>query len=1289
MVEAVRVWLLGGFRVSVGERAIGEDEWRLRKAGSLLKLLALAPGHRLPRERAMDLLWPDLGPKAAANNLHHALHVARKTLDAGLPAASGYLSLRAGRLALCPDGPVWVDVEAFEGAAGAARRAREPAAYRAALNLYAGDLLPGDLYEEWAEGRRTELRETYLALLAEVAGLYEDRGEHASAVEVLQGLAAEEPTREEAHVGLMRLYAANGQRGRALNQYERLREVLRRELGVEPSAASERLYEEIQAGRVAQPAPGLASPEEPADARRHNLPAQRTSFVGRERELAEVKRLMTMTDLLTLTGAGGSGKTRIALRVAAELVGAYPDGVWFVELAPLSDGGLVPQAVAGALGVRERPGRPVTDTLVDSLRSRRMLLVLDNCEHLLHAVARLVDALLDSCPNLRILATSREPLGVAGEANWPVPSLSLPEPGRSLTVEELGGYEAARLFVERAIHRPASFTPTPENAGAIAEICRQLDGIPLAIELAAARVGVLAVEEISHKLEDSLRLLTGGARTLEPRQRTLRNSLDWSYELLSGPEKDLFGRLSVFAGGWTLEAGESVGAGGLVGEGEVLDLISRLLDKSLVLADTTTGDVSRYRFLEPVRQYAREKLEESEESDVVRGRHLRFFLALAEEAEPELLGDRQGVWLRRLETEHDNLRAALSYAIEVGETETALRLAGALGGFWQMRGHLSEGRRWLEAALAQEAGENDARGKALSRAAYLEWEQGDYERSISLSEENLELSRATGDEAGAAVALYNLGNAMLHREEHARAETVLEEAVTLQRRLGDEIGLARALHCLGLTVMAQGDFERAEALYEEGLALSRKTGDMVGTELLLLGMAFSALGQDEYERTRETCAEAVELSLRLGFLHSTAANLHILASLAGSEGRPVRAARLWGAAEALREEIGAHLSPAERRFFARHVAAARDRLDEQTWEASWAESRAMTPEEAVEYGLPEEGPALPGPVDRDVASARVKALAWASWMAWEQGGDLDRASALGEEGLAISRKLGDEVGVAAALQNLGVTALRLNELARASELLEEALALQRDLGNVPGVVRSLQPLGLVATVRGDHERAQASFEEALELAERAEDNVGIVLALGLGALVAHGRKDHERVRELCADGLRLSQRLGFKHGIVFHLHVSAVSAGAQGHPVRAARLWGAAEALREEIGVAFPRVEVHHYGPYIEAARKRIGEAAWRAAWAEGREATVEEAIELALAQGEAPAASGRRADLTRREREVARLISRGLTNRQVAAALVISERTVENHVASVLRKLGLRSRKEVAAHMNGEDPAR
>ena len=1305
--EVVRVFLLGTFRVTVGSRSIGQTGWRLRKAGALVKLLALAPEHRMHRERVMDRLWPDLDPAVAANNLRQALHVARRTLG---PGAARCLRLRGEMVALCPDSPLWVDIDAFQDAAAAVRRTRDPAAYRVAIELYTGDLLPGDLYEEWTELRREELRQVYLILLVELAGLHEEREDYGPAIEALGRVVTSEPAHEAAHAGLMRLYALSGQRGEALRQYGRLLEVLSaEEFGAEPGAETGRLYEEISAGTfppTRPPAAGALLEEPPPNPQ--NLPVARTSFVGREREVVEVKRLLAMTDLLTLTGPGGSGKTRLAVEVARDLVGSYPDGVWLVELAPLSDPELVPGTVAGVMGVREQPNRPLTDTLAEALKTRKLLLVLDNCEHLIDACARLMDVLLGSCPRVRVLATSREPLNVAGEVVWPVPSLSVPDIERPPTVEGLKVYESARLFVERALYRPSSFVLIPEVANAVAEICQQLDGMPLAIELAAARVGTLAVGQISERLGDSLKLLTGGDRTATPRQQTLRGTLDWSYDLLSEPEKRLFCRLAIFAGGWTLEAAETVGASEGVEEGDVLDLLGRLVDKSLVVAEAEPEGSLRYRFLEPVRQYAQEKLDESGEADAVRRRHGAFFLAMAEEAETELQGTQQEALLERLETEHDNLRAALQWFLERGEAGPALRLCGALGEFWHMHGHLSEGRRWLEAALGGEgSGLETLRIKALSKAAFIGWEQGEFERSISLSQESLALSRRTGDRAGAAVALYNLGFATMFQEEYERATTLFEEAVALQRELGDEVSLARALQGLGLTVMAQGDFGRAEALYEEGLALARRAGDALGIELLLLGLGLAALGQDEYGRARELCAEALKLSQRLDYRHSTAASLHILASVAGSERQPVRAARLWGAAEALREAIGTGLSPVEQAYYARHIAAARSRLDEEAWQAAWAEGRMLTPEEAVEYGLPAEEPALPAtlrsapeasagpsdaarvePASRGAAlHTRMTALARAGRIAWEQG-DYEAAEALSEECLALSRELGDVAGRAEALNVLGLVAMSRVELERASAMFEEAMTLQRELGDKARLAFTIQGLGFVEVSRRDLGRAAELHEESLALAREAGDNFGIMLSLGLGALVAAHRGEHERARALCAGGLEAARPTGSTHGVILFLDVSVVSASSQGQSARAGRLWGAAGALRETIGTILQPIERRDYGPYIDAARARLGEAAWEAALEEGRRMTQEEAVEYALSEEEpVPSAepatpgvpAGRPDALTARQKEISVLVARGFTNRRIASELTISERTVETHIGKILKKLGLSSRTQLA----------
>ncbi len=961
----MRIWLLGGFRVLVGSRSIGEDEWRLKKAGSLLKLLALAPGHRLHREQAMDLLWPGLDPGAAANNLHHALHVARHVLEPAT-AASRHLHLRGEQLALCPEGPVWVDVEAFEEAAATARHALEPAAYRAAIELYSGELLPEERYEAWAEDRRAQLRGVYLALLVELAGVYEERGELGRTIEALGRVVVVEPTHEEAHLELMRLYALLGRRREALGQYELLRKALFREFGEEPETAAGRLQEDIWAGTFppARSPPAGSPPEEPPAGAgvRHNLPLARTSFIGREREMLQVKRLLAMTRLLTLTGVGGSGKTRLALKVASDLAGAYPDGAWLVELAALSEPELVPQAVARALSVREQPNRPLVETLEDALRARKMLLVFDNCEHLIEAVARLVDVLLGTCPRLRVLATSRETLGIAGEASWMVPSLSVPGP-RNPSPTELEGYESARLFMERARYRDPSFTLTPRNARAVAQICQRLDGIPLAIELAAARLGVLSADQIANRLEDSLKLLTAGGRTAVPRHRTLRAMLDWSFELLGESERELFGRLSVFAGGWTLEAAEAVGSGSGIEKDTVLDLLSKLVDKSLVVTEAGVEGALRYRMLEPVRQYGLEWLEAGGEAERVRERHAEHYLALAEAAEPELMDVDQASWLERLGIEHANLRAALSWALDPEDAEPeeraelGRRLAAALGRFWDAYGP-REGLGWLERGLARGgASPTFVRAKALGQAGWIAIFWGDYEKAVAMLEEGLASFKELGDKPGAANLLANLGAAVVHGDnDHRRVTALRQEAEALRPELVDRPVIAHLLIFLGLAAVDEGDHDRAVARLEESLALNRELEDRRGIAMSISCLGLTELSRGERERAAAPFEEALRLLQGRGDRVGIAYSLLGLAGVAVSRGRPARAARLWGASEALREAIGFPLTP-----FARHhsdyegsLAVARARLDEQSFAAAWSEGRAMTPEQAIEYALSEE-----------------------------------------------------------------------------------------------------------------------------------------------------------------------------------------------------------------------------------------------------------------------------------------------------------------------------------------------
>ena len=712
--------------------------------------------------------------------------------------------------------------------------------------------------------------------------------------------------------------------------------------------------------RAVESAKAATTPRRPERLPR-NLPLALSTFIGREREVAEVKRLVGDERLLTLTGPGGAGKTRLALAVAHEVVEGFDEGAWWVGLAPLSDPDLVPQAVASTIGVRETPGRTLGEALVEDLKTKELLLILDNCEHLIDACAVLADTLLHACPNLKIFATSREALGVAGERAWAVPSLALPDPERLPPIEKLGRYEAIRLFCERA-KATSSFELTEENASAVAKLCRRLDGIPLAIELAAARTTVLSAAQILKRLEDSLKLLAGAGRTAPTRQRTLRGTLDWSYELLGEQERKLFGRLCVFAGGWTLEGAEAVGAGEDIEEGEVLDLLSRLVDKSMVVVESGAEGALRYRMLEPVRQYAQECLEESGEAGQVRERHARYYLALAERAEQEWMGAQQKTRLEQLETEHDNLRAALGWSLEGGEAELGLRLSGALGEFWHIRGHLSEGRRWLERDLLR--GSNSpisVRAKALNEAGWLAVFQGD-RRATVLLEEGLSLYRDLGDKEGVATTLANLGMAIVHHQGDRRhLGVVREEAEALRRKPLDQKTLAHLLHFLAFDALGGGDYGRSATLAEEVLGLNRELVDTRDIVRCLIILGVIALVRDDHEQAMETFKEGLHLSQKLG---DKLFNAYCLLGLAGAEaggGRLTRAARLWGAVEALQEGTGIAAVSASALVrtvydYEGRLAAARAQLDEAAWEAAWAEGRAMTPEEAMEYALKTEEP---------------------------------------------------------------------------------------------------------------------------------------------------------------------------------------------------------------------------------------------------------------------------------------------------------------------------------------------
>jgi len=727
----------------------------------------------------------------------------------------------------------------------------------------------------------------------------------------------------------------------------------------------------------------------------NNLPQQATSFIGREKELAELKRLLARTRLLTLTGSGGCGKTRLSLQLTADSLEQFADGVWLVELAPLSDPGLVPQTVATVLGLKEESGKPISQMLTEHLKDKRLLLLLDNCEHLLDGCANLVDALMRQCPHLTILASSREALGIGGEQTYRVPSLSLPDPKQAHTPASVAPFEAVQLFTDRALLARPDFEVTHQNASTLASICHRLDGIPLAIELAAARVRSLSIAEIDSKLDQRFRLLTGGSRTALPRQQTLRSLIDWSYDLLHDPEKLLLQRLSVFAGGWTLAAAEQVCAGEGVEDSEVLDLLTSLSDKSLVVVEQNDG-LSRYRLLETVRQYARERLLQSGGGEALRERHRDYYLTLAETAEPKLLGAEQTQWLQRLGEEHDNLRSALEWSLVEEGSGAGLRLCGALQRFWATRGHLSEGRAWCVRVLGKAGAEErtQERAKALNAAGALAWYQGDYPAARTLNEESLAIQRQLGDRKGAAASLNYLGGVACDQGDYSAARALCEESLAIRRELGDRWGMAGSLNNLGNIARHQGDYPATRALHEESLAISRELADRSGIAHSLNNLGNLADEQGDFASARALHEECLAIMRELGDRRGMSASLDNLGNLASDQGNFVsagalyqeslaigrelddrrgiafslgglagvaaalgsslRAARIWGAEARLRAEIGSPLPPNDRADYEQSVAAARAALgDDAVFDHAWQEGRALTLERAIELALEE------------------------------------------------------------------------------------------------------------------------------------------------------------------------------------------------------------------------------------------------------------------------------------------------------------------------------------------------
>lgn len=990
--------MLGACFIEVGGRTVDLR----RKPKQLVKLLALQSNQRLHREQIVELLWTDQEPEAAINNLHKSIHAARRAFEPDLLSGgdSKFILTKEGQIILtAPDG-LRIDVLEFETLAAEAFHSTDEKSYDNALALYAGDLLPEDFYEDWTNERRESLRLAHRKLLRKLAALYENRAKFERSAEISRKLIALDELDEDAHRNLMRSLALGGNRPQAVKQFEQCRAVLKKELGVEPERETRELSEQIASGKFAGRAKQSQLSSDSNDGKssapptpRTNLPIQLTSFVGRGEEISEIKKLLAQSRILTLTGTGGIGKTRLAQKVAAESIDKFADGVWFVELAAIGDAPLVERSVAATLNVQEDATRPLIESVREFLRSKQILLIFDNCEQIVGACAALAADLLKNCPDLSVLATSREALDTSGEIVWSVSTLSLPSDIRADATADFTDYEAVQLFIERARLVNPRFSLDAQNTETVARLCRRLDGIPLAIELAAARVRVLSVEQIAARLDNSLQLLTSGGRTTVPRHQTLRAAIDWSYEILSAPEQATWRALSVFAGGFALDAAEFICSDS--DDNSILDSLTNLIDKSIVAASERAAE-TRYSMLETIRQYAAEKLRDAGEEIIIRQLHFDYFLKLAERAESEFSKPAQREWFGRVETELDNFRVALRWRIN-GEKNAAsgLRLCNAMYRFWQAHGYLSEARGWFAAALslvgddaekpvraeafyrfgdlanlqgdfaeAQTAFEKSVRlwreaGGSLVRLigvveqlAFVAVRLGDYGKAANLYGECLDFWRESGEQIGVARVLNGFGVLARYEGDYDLAASRLEEGLSIFRFLNHKYGLTAMTHNLGEAKLYQGDLIRAETLLRESLDLAREITDKRWESYALTTLGNLAVERGDFLQAIINFKTALTICREIGEKPFVAFILEGFACAFAEQADAPKAYRFLGAATALRESLKMMRSPAEQAILNKHLDKTGVQNKETKRECNTGGTMPL--EEAVQFALQDE-----------------------------------------------------------------------------------------------------------------------------------------------------------------------------------------------------------------------------------------------------------------------------------------------------------------------------------------------
>ena len=769
-------------------------------------------------------------------------------------------------------------------------------------------------------------------------------------------------------------------------------------------------------------------PLETLDARPNNLPVQLTSFIGREKEMKHVKETLKLSRLVTLTSAGGSGKTRLALQTGAEVIDEYSHGVWFVDLAPLNDPALLTSTIIDALGIKEESKKSTEETLIDFIKEKEILILLDNCEQLIHACANLTERLLSSCPKLKIIATSREVMNCGGEKIYRIPPLAIPDRNSNNTPEQLAQYESVRLFIERALAVNPDFRINNENAQALAEICSRLDGIPLAIELAAARTKILSVVKIYERLDDRFSLLTGGKRTALPRQQTLKALIDWSYDLLSEEEKILWSRLSVFSGGWTLEAAEEICSDEMISKNLILDLLSQLTEKSVIIFDESN---ERYRILESLKQYGIEKLSDGNRIFL---RHLDYFLELSEKAEPELRAENSKFWFDIIEADHSNFVSAIVRSLNNENAEKGGLVASAIGEFWSTTGQYSTGIRIVENIL-QSSGmlDKSVKSKVLSLIGSLKKDQGDYEQAKKYTEESLEIRKEIGDNYGIVVSVVNLGSISFHQGDYDRAKKYFGESLTLNKELGDKRVMAASNANLGNISYYQGDYEQARSHYKECLTISKEIGDKK-----LIAISLNSLGSITYvledsEQASEYYEDCLNISKEIGYISMITSSMNNLGFLANYHGDYELAKKYYFESMAISKEVGNKGGIAtSMSFLGNTLCSLGDYVQAEKY---YKECLSIYNATGDRKGIADSMNSL-----GDVMYTQ---------------GDNEQAKTYFEESLAVRKELGDRKGIADSMNNLGRLARHRGDYEQARKYYEGSLAFKKEIGDKQGVANTL------------------------------------------------------------------------------------------------------------------------------------------------------------------------------------------------------------------------------------------